>query len=166
ILENDNLALMQVPAILKQEGTAVMTNLRDSLDEHRWQVDLAKPKVVFIENRLLGTHLEMLREAGCTVVAMDPLDRPRDGVLHFWDVVNAAPDADNDVALEQHAHTAVLRFTGGTTGRGKCAMYSVDNWFACRDAVFLNPALGFDASVRVLHVAPLSHGTQLIFHPT
>jgi acyl-CoA synthetase (AMP-forming)/AMP-acid ligase II len=166
ILENDNLSLMQFPSFFKQEGTAVMTNLRDSLDEHRWQIELASPKVVFIENRLLDTHLEMLRAAGCTVVAMDPLEQPRDGVLCFWDVVNAASDADNDVALDQHAHTVLLRFTGGTTGRGKCAMYSVDNMLGCRDAAFINPELGIDAATRMLHVAPLSHGSQLMFYPT
>ena len=30
ILENDNLSLMMLPTVLKQEGTVVMTNLRDA----------------------------------------------------------------------------------------------------------------------------------------
>ncbi|MBV8501900.1 MAG: AMP-binding protein [Paucibacter sp.] len=166
ILENDNISLMQFPVFFKQEATAVMTNLRDSLQEHRWQVDLVKPKVAFIENRLLTTHAEMLRESGCTIVAMDPLESPCEGVLSFWDVVNAASDEDNDVALDTSAHTTLLRFTGGTTGRGKCAMYSMDSLLSCRDGAFANPELGFDASVRMLHVAPLSHGTQIMFYPT
>jgi len=170
ILENDNVALLQFPMIYKQEGTAVMTNLRDSLDEHRWQVELAKPKVVFIENKLLASHGAMLREAGCTIVAMDPLDGAQHGdaagVLTFDELIAGASDADNDVALDQHAHTVLLRFTGGTTGRGKCAMYSADNLLACRDGAFANPELGFDASTRMLHVAPLTHGTQIMFYPT
>ena len=166
ILENDNLALMQFPMFFKQEGTAALTNLRDSLDEHRWQVNLIKPKVVFIENRLLETHLTMLLEAGCVVVAMDPLDASMDGVMSFWDVINSASDEDNDVALDQHEHTVLLRFTGGTTGRGKCAMYSVDNWLGCRDTAYVNPGLGFDEHTRFLHVTPLSHGSQMGFYPT
>ena len=170
ILENDNVSLLQFPTIYKQEGTAVMTNLRDSVDEHRWQVELAKPKVVFIENKLLDSHGPMLRDAGCTIVVMDPLDGAQQGntagVLDFQQLIDSASDADNEVALDQHAHTVLLRFTGGTTGRGKCAMYSADNLLACRDTAFANPELGFDAGTRMLHVAPLTHGTQIMFYPT
>ena len=165
ILENDNLALLQFPAVLKQAGTVVMTNMRDSFDEHRWQVEFVKPKVVFIENRLLGTHLEMLQAAGCIVVAMDPLERPLPGVLQFWDLVAAASDADNDVALDQHQHMTLMRFTGGTTGRSKCAMYSPDMLLSCRDGALVHPELGFDSRTRMVHVTPLSHGSQMLFYP-
>jgi len=161
---------MQFPTIYKQEGTAVMTNLRDSVDEHRWQVELAKPKVVFIENRLLDSHAPMLREAGCTIVTMDPLDGSQKGnaagVLILQELIDGVTDADNDIALDQHAHTVLMRFTGGTTGRGKCAMYSIDNLLACRDGAYASPELGFDAGTRMLHVAPLTHGTQVMFYPT
>ncbi|MFP5476810.1 MAG: class I adenylate-forming enzyme family protein [Gammaproteobacteria bacterium] len=167
ILENDNLGLLTVPTIFKQEGTGAFTNLRDSIDEHSWQVAFIKPKVVFIENRLLDSYHAMLREHGCTVVVMDPLDGPApEGVLQFWDLVNAASDEDNDVALDQHKHTVLLRFTGGTTGRGKCAMYSADNLMATRDSGYINPGMEFDANTRFLHVAPLSHGTAMGFYPS
>ena len=167
ILENDNLGLLHIATIYKQEGTGAFTNLRDSIDEHSWQVAFIKPKVVFIENRLLDTYHAMLREHGCTVVVMDPLDGPApEGVLQFWDVVNAASDEDNDVALDQHEHTVLLRFTGGTTGRGKCAMYSADNLMACRDSGFINPGMGFDENTRFIHVAPLSHGTAMGYYVT
>ncbi|MDE1947031.1 MAG: AMP-binding protein [Burkholderiales bacterium] len=166
ILENDNLCLLQFPTFFKQEGTAALTNLRDSAEEHRRQIELIRPKVVFIESRLLASHLAMLREQGCGVVAMDPLESPVDGVLAFWDLVAAASDEDNEVALDQHDHTVLLRFIGGTTGRGKCAMYSVDNMMGSRDGAYVNPELGFDGRTRFLHVAPLSHGTQLGFYPS
>ena len=52
ILENDNLSLLHMPMFLKQEGTAVLTNLRDSLEEHRRRVEFGKPKLVILENRL------------------------------------------------------------------------------------------------------------------
>lgn len=170
ILENDNVSLMQFATIYKQEGTAVMTNMRDSVDEHRWQVDLVKPKVVFIENKLLDSHAPMLREAGCTIVVMDPLEAQYEGdvtnILSFQELVANASDADNDVALDQHWHTAMMRFTGGTTGRGKCAMYSADNLLACRDGALASPELGFDTGTRMLHVTPLTHGSQMMFYPT
>lgn len=166
ILENDNLSLMQMPMFLKQEGTAVLTNLRDSVEEHRRQVEFVTPKAVFLETRLLDTHLAMLREAGCTVVAMDPADDLPADVLSFQDLVDAASDADNDVALDQTAHIAMMRFTGGTTGKGKCAMYTPDNIMACRDSIFTHAELDVDAATRMLHVAPLSHGSAMLFYPT
>ena len=166
ILENDNLALLHFPAFMKQLGTAVMSNLRDSLEEHRSQVEFLRPKVVFLETRLLDTHLDMLRAAGCTVIAMDPIASPPPGVLCFWDLVAAVSDADNDVALDQHAHVVLLRFTGGTTGRGKCAIYSPDILLGCRDGSLVQSDLGLGSDTRLLHAAPLSHGTQVPMYAT
>ncbi len=161
ILENDNLTLLHFPTFLKQQATAVMSNLRDSIEEHQRQVEFVQPKVVFIENRLLETHLEMLRAAGCTVVAMDPLEQAVPGVRCFWDLVEAASDEDNDVALDQHSHPILMRFTGSTTGLAKCAVYTPEVLSACRDGSLAHPELELDAQTRLLHVAPLSHGTQL-----
>ena len=39
ILDNDNLSLMHAWTALKGEAAMVMTNCRDSLEEHRWQAD-------------------------------------------------------------------------------------------------------------------------------
>lgn len=166
ILENDNLALMHMAVFLKQEGAAVLTNMRDSLEEHRRQIEYVAPKLVILENRLLETHLPMLREAGCTVVAMDAAAELPGGVLSLPDLIETVSDADNDVALEQHSHIAMMRFTGGTTGKGKCAMYTPDNIMACRDSFFIHSELGWDAATRVLHVAPLSHGSAMLYYPT
>jgi fatty-acyl-CoA synthase len=170
ILENDNMSLMQFPTIYKQEGTAALTNLRDSIEEHVWQAELVKPKAVFIESRLIESHAKVFNEMGSIVVAMDPPNEAQKGafpyVKSFWELVESASPAESTVVLEQRDHIAMLRFTGGTTGRGKCAMYGVDNWFACRDSVFINPGLDFDHDARMLHVAPLSHGTQIFFYPT
>ncbi|MGF0237682.1 class I adenylate-forming enzyme family protein [Rhodococcus sp. IEGM1300] len=169
ILENDNLSLMMFPSTFKQEGTVVMTNLRDPLDEHARQIDLVKPRVVFIETRLLDSYYGMLRSRGCEVVVMDPATAEQatlPGVHSFWSMVEAASDADNDVTLDTDQHICMLRFTGGTTGKGKCAMYSIDNWMACRDAAFINTDLGVNSATRLLHVSPLSHGTLMLFIPT
>lgn len=167
MLENDNLSLMMLPTVLKQEATVVLTNLRDAVDEHRWQVELLRPRVVFIETRMLATHYDMLRGLDCRIVVMDTPDGElQPGVQAFWPLVEAASDAESDVELDSHEHIFMLRFTGGTTGRGKCAMYRIDNALACSDGAMSNPALEFNARTRMLHVAPLSHGSQLLYYPT
>ena len=97
---------------------------------------------MFIETRLVAEYRDMLAGRGCTIVAMDRSpDLPRD-VACFWDLVEAASDADNDCELDVNEHTAILRFTGGTTELGKCAMYSIGQFLAMRDSFSLTTDLG------------------------
>lgn len=166
ILENDNLALLHFPTFFKQEATAAFTNYRESIDEHRWQIDHIKPKVVFLELALLERYAPMLRERGITVVVMDAPAQPQDGVLDFWGLVERASEDDNEVELDVHTHTCLLRFTGGTTGRGKCAMYTIDNLMGTRDASYIERDLDYDEGTRCLHIAPLSHGSLILFLAT
>ena len=166
ILENDNLSLMMLPCTMKQEGTVVLTNLRDTREEHAGQIALVQPKVVFIESALLDLYYDMLRGHDCQIVVTDAPSVPRHGVLLFWDLVEAASDGENDIELDADEHIVMLRFTGGTTGAGKCAMYSINNLSAARDGVLINPGLSVDRNCRFLHVAPLSHGTMMMFLPT
>ena len=166
ILENDNLSLMMLPCVIKQKGTVVLTNLRDSFDEHKKQIERVSPKVVFIEAALLERYYPMLRGFGCAIVVMDKPDTVQEGVLSFWDAVEGASDADTDVEIDPENHVFMLRFTGGTTGAGKCAAYSINNLSASRDGVLINPDLRFTSETRFLHVAPLSHGTMMLFLPT
>ncbi len=167
ILENDNLSLMMLPTVLKQRGTVVLTNLRDAPEEHRWQVELIKPRVVFLETRMQDAYYDMLRALGCEIVVMDTPDAPlQPGVRAFWPLVEAASEAECTVELDTSEHIFMLRFTGGTTGRGKCAQYRIDNALACSDGAMSNPELAFTARTRIVHVAPLSHGSQLLYYPT
>lgn len=169
ILENDNLSLMMFPTTFKQAGTVVLTNLRDPQEEHARQMDLVKPKVAFIETRLLESYYAMLRERGCDIVVMDtptPEQAALPGVHLFWSLVDAASDADNTVELDTGEEVVMLRFTGGTTDKGKCAMYCVDNLMATRDSGFINNDFAFTAATRLLHVSPISHGTMMSFYPT
>jgi len=166
ILDNDNMSLMHFISTWKQEATPVYTNFRDSLEEHAWQVDLVKPRVVFLEADRVGQYHGMLRERGCTIVTMDPLPEPLEGVLDFWTLVDAASPEENDCELDVHEHLALLRFTGGTTGRGKCAMYSIDTMLGCRDGMLIQPDLALNEHTRFLHFAPLSHGSMMFYFPT
>jgi acyl-CoA synthetase (AMP-forming)/AMP-acid ligase II len=163
ILENDNLHFVLFPTSLKQESTGAFVNYRESIDEHTWQIDLLKPKVVFLEAPNLARYLPMLQERGITVVVMDAPDVMPPGVLSFWDIVDAASDADPGLTIDMHDHAAMLRFTGGTTGRGKCVEYSADNLMALRDGFYTLRDFAMDDATRCLHMAPLSHASMMPF---
>ncbi|MCY1520406.1 Long-chain-fatty-acid--CoA ligase FadD13 [compost metagenome] len=60
----------------------------------------------------------------------------------------------------------VYRFTGGTTGKSKCAAYTMDNWLAMRDSMYMESEQVYDAGTRFLHMAPISHGSGLGLLPT
>jgi acyl-CoA synthetase (AMP-forming)/AMP-acid ligase II len=163
ILDNDNFSLVHMPAIFKQEAAFVFGNLRDGPEESARQIDYIKAKAVFIETRLLETYCDRLKSRGCTIVAMDREPGLPDGVLCFWDLVEAASEADNDVELDVHEHIARLHFTSGTTGQGKCGMYTPDRFFACNDSFYVHPDFGFDEATRYLALAPLSHASSMPF---
>ena len=169
ILENDNLSLTSYYTAFKGKGCVCYTNYRDSLDEHAWQVDYVKPKAVFMETKLLPTHHQMLRERGVTIVCMDSLADGSDeyeGVLYFWELLDGVSDANPNVEHDDREDTLALRFTGGTTGKGRCAAYSIDNWLMCRDSFYALPEPLWYPDVRFLHMAPLSHGSGMMSLPT
>ncbi|WP_371227892.1 AMP-binding protein [Pseudomonas sp. QE6] len=166
ILENDNIALLHAWTALKGDAAAAYTNYRDAFDEHRWQVEFIRPKVVFIENALLDSHFPMLRELGILVVCMDPPATPRDGLMYFWDLLEGVSDANPDVENDIQHDALVYRFTGGTTGQGKCATYTTDNWLALRDSMYMESEQPYQPDTRFLHMAPISHGSGLGLLPT
>jgi acyl-CoA synthetase (AMP-forming)/AMP-acid ligase II len=161
ILENDSLSLLHAWTALKGEAAACWTNFRDSIDEHRWQIDFLQPKVVFIENALIDAYYDMLRERGITVVCMDPPRVPRDGLFGFDTLLEGVPDSDPDIENDTTADVLIYRFTGGTTGKSKCAQYTTDNWLANRDAYYAGSETWLDADTRYMHMAPISHGSGL-----
>ena len=165
ILDNDNLSLLHLWTALKALPRGAWTNYRDSLDEHLSQVERARPKVVFLEHALLDRYHDPLRARGCTLVCLDTPPRG-DGVLDFWELVDEASEAETRVEREAAEEIVLLRFTGGTTGRGKCAQYTLDNWLGARDAFYALPEPLFRTGMRLLHFAPISHGSGLLMLPT
>jgi fatty-acyl-CoA synthase len=165
LLENDNLSLLHAWTILKGDAAAVLTNLHDTYDEHLWQLDWVGPKVAFLEAGLVDKYYDAMRARGVTIISMDPLPEPRDGVEHFWDLLDGVSDADPDVENDAHADVLIYRFTGGTTGRGKCAQYTTDIWLGCRDAFYIEDENPFREGARSLQIAPLSHGAALTVLP-
>jgi len=164
ILDNDNLSLFSHLTVFKGHGCACYTNYRDSVDEHALQIDKVEPKVVLIENELLPSHFEMLKQKRKTIIAMDTpsAEYAADGVLDFWNLMATASEANPNVEHDDRKDTLLLRFTGGTTGQGKCAAYSIDNWLACKDSFYSLPEPLWHPDVRMLHMAPLSHGSSMM----
>jgi len=166
LLDNDNLSLVNFPAIFKQEAAFLYGNLRDGAEENARQIGYVNPKVVFLETRLLGAYHDLLQSRGCAIVVMDRApDLPRD-VHCFWDLIDAASDADTDVEVDVREHIVMLRFTSGTTGAGKCAMIAPDHLFACRDSFYIHADIGCDESSRYLAFTPLSHASLMLFLAT
>ncbi|MBN3755628.1 AMP-binding protein [Paraburkholderia sp. Tr-20389] len=159
LLENDNMSLLHFWTALKGEAAAAYTNFRDSFDEHCRQAEYIRPKVVFIETALVDRYYDMLHALGATVVCMDDAPVKRDGLLNFWELLEGVPDHDPGIESDTQKDILVYRFTGGTTGAGKCAQYSMDNWLACRDTMFMEPDQFQLPDTRMLHMAPISHGS-------
>jgi len=166
ILENDNLSLLHTWTALKGEATAVWTNYRDKAEEHIFQIGFLKPKAVFIENELLDRYYPALREQDIAIICMDPPPAPRPGVRYFWDLLEGVSDADPGIESDIYTDTPLIRFTGGTTGRGKAAEYSIDNWLACGDAFFAMPEPLITRDTRALLMPPISHGAAMSLFAT
>jgi fatty-acyl-CoA synthase len=166
ILDNDNASLLHFFTAMKGEAAACYTNYRDSLEDHTYQIDTVDAKVVFLEADLLESHYEMLRAQQVTIVSMDRPEKAYPGVHYFWDLLEGVDDSNPDIVIDDRIDLLILRFTGGTTGRGKCAMYCADNWLMCRDSYFALPDPVWSPDNRVLHLAPITHGSGMLVLPT
>lgn len=168
ILENDNLSLLHAWSAFKGEAALAHTNIRDSLDEHRWQVEFIRPKAIFIETTLLERYGEMLRDSGATVVCMDASPPGCDYAQHFWSLLDGVSEEEPNIESDVHQDALIYRFTGGTTGRSKCARYTIDNWLAARDSMYADSeqSTALNECTRYLHIAPISHGSGLSLLPT
>jgi fatty-acyl-CoA synthase len=162
ILENDNISLLHLATIFKGEAAGAFTNFRDSVAEHTWQIDWIEPKVVFLEVGLLDRYYDLLHQRGIDIVCMDPPPALREGLHYFWDLLDGVSDALPQVEHDVMKDILLYRFTGGTTGKGKCAEYTIDNWLGCRDSFYAIPDQVFTSATRSLQFAPLSHGAGMM----
>lgn len=156
ILENDNVGLFH-PWMLKCPLSAVWIDIRESLDEKLTQIDYAEPKLVFVEAHFLPQLYEPLCQRGIEMVCMDPIGEEFAGVHDFWQLAEQASPAEvaaEFVADDAKKHISVLRFTGGTTGKAKCAMYTLSNFWTWG----CNPA-------HYIEAFPYEHPKALLFSP-
>ena len=162
ILENDNMALFH-PWMLKCPVGAAWIDARESVAEQINQIDHAQPKLVFLEKHFLPNLYEPLKERGIHMVAMDSPEDDYSGVHDFWQLVGEASADEVTAEFESNdarQHISVLRFTGGTTGKAKCAMYTLSNlWtWGCNPAHYCE-TLPYDHP-RALFFSPLNHAAS------
>ena len=122
LLQNDHMGLLFTMS-MKTDCTNLWLGIMDSLKEHLYQLDYVKPSLIFIEKDLLDQYYEPLTQRNIAIVSMDEPDEARPGVHHFWDLAAESSPEDPGaqfVADDANEHIWLLKFTGGTTGRGKC----------------------------------------------
>jgi fatty-acyl-CoA synthase len=162
LLANDNMGLFH-PWMFKSPATAVWIDLHESLAEKLSRIDYAAVRLVFMETALLDELYEPLHQRGITMVCLDPPKTAAADVLDFWELIGRADDADLSyefAAADANQHISLLRFTGGTTGTAKCAMYTPANlWqWGCNPAHYYE-TLPYD-SPRSMFFSPINHAAS------
>lgn len=162
ILDNDNMGLFH-PWMLKSPVGAAWIDIRESFREQLAQIDHALPKLVFLETRLLERLHGPLSERGVHMVCMDRPTESLPEVDCFWDLLEGASAKELDAEFDDsdtQKHISVLRFTGGTTGKAKCAMYSLANlWYWGCNPVHYYETFPYD-NPRAMFFSPLNHAAS------
>ncbi|OPX36619.1 MAG: hypothetical protein B1H11_07140 [Desulfobacteraceae bacterium 4484_190.1] len=167
LLENDNLILLH-PWMAKSLSTGFLLGMRDSFDEHFTQIDYVKPQLIFIEKQLLPKYYEQLIDRQMIIICMDKPDSAKEGVYYFWDLIkDASPSEVNAeyVVDDINEHIFLLKFTGGTTGKGKCVMFSTANFFGPGfNAIQYSEVFPYD-NPKALLSPPLTHAAGGLIIP-
>ncbi|MDN3016168.1 AMP-binding protein [Paenibacillus sp. BSR1-1] len=166
LLENDNNSLFNF-WMLKSMPSGLWFNYRDSFDEHMYQIDYVNPKLLFVEKEILEkeNYYHAFRKRGIEIVCMEKPSLNLEGVHYFWELVEQASDEEIGVQYDINEHIVLYRFTGGTTGKGKCVAYSLRNFMAGVQHMHGFEENLFDSNIRHLHVTPLSHASSLFVLP-
>ncbi len=171
LLENDNLSLLHY-WMAKSLSTALWLAIRDSLDEHLYQIDYVRPKLIFIETKLIPKYYKPFCERNIKIICMDDenegIKDEFKNIYFFWNLVDDAAPSETGVeyvADDVDKHIFLLRFTGGTTGKGKCAMYSLSNILsaACNSSNY-SEVFPYD-NPKALVSTPITHAAGAIMLP-
>jgi len=159
LLENDNMGLFHF-WMTKSPVTALWLDIRDSLEEHLNHIDYIQPRLIFIESKIISQYYEHLSNRDIAIVCMDKKNEALPNVNYFWDLLDKASSAEPDIEYvgdDVDQHICLLQFTGGTTGKAKCVMYSFSNIFrsGCNPAHYYE-ALPFDHPKALLS-SPINH---------
>jgi acyl-CoA synthetase (AMP-forming)/AMP-acid ligase II len=162
LLENDNMSLFHF-WMTKSPVTAIWLDIRESLTEQLYQIDYAGPRLIFIEADLLSQYYEHFRDREITIVCMDEIKEKLPTVHYFWDLVEEEPSTEPSVeyvADDVDQHISLLKFTGGTTGKPKCVMFSLSNILiaGCNPAHYYE-VLPFDRPKALLS-SPITHAAS------
>jgi len=166
ILENDNMGLLYL-TMMKSECTSLWLGMMDSIEEHLYQIDFVRPSVIFIEKHLLEQYYDPLSQRNIDMVVMDKPDTQMKDVYDFWELLEKSSPEDPDtqvVADDANKHCCLLKFTGGTTGRGKCAMYSVSNFLSSGTNMSYGDVFPHEKP-KVLLSTPITHAAGSMVIP-
>jgi fatty-acyl-CoA synthase len=166
LLKNDNMSLLCTLS-MKTSCTSLWLGIMESIKEHLYQIDYVKPSLIFIEKSMLEQYHAPLAERNIIMIAMDPPDRPMENVYNFWDLLGESSPADPDVQFvtdDVSKHVWLLKFTGGTTGRGKCAMYSLSNYMSSGTNLSYSEVFPF-ARPKTLLCTPITHAASAMIIP-
>lgn len=162
LVENDNMALVLI-WMLKSLCTVVWLGIRDSLEEHLYQIDYTKPRLIFIEKQLLPEYYEFLSERNMIIISMDKPDVPMRGLYYFWELIDQSSPSDPDAEYgydDVNKHICLLKFTGGTTGKGKCAMFSLENFLSAATNSSWGTEVFLSENPKLLVSTPLTHAAS------
>jgi acyl-CoA synthetase (AMP-forming)/AMP-acid ligase II len=159
LLENDNMGLFHF-WMTKSPVTALWLDIRESVEEQLNQIDYVQPRLIFIEAKLLSQYYEHLSNRDISIVCMDETKEALPNVHYFWDLLDEASSMEPSMeyVLDDVAqHICLLKFTGGTTGRAKCVMFSLSNILSpgC-NPVHYYEVLPFDYPKALLS-SPITH---------
>jgi acyl-CoA synthetase (AMP-forming)/AMP-acid ligase II len=141
-------------AVMRAGLVVVPTNAKLHPREVAWIAGDAGPKLIFTH----GEHVEALG------AALEGNEKPR--IIAIEDFVLPAPSSRGLAATEVDPDDpAWIFYTSGTTGKPKGATLSHRNLIAA-SVNCLADVFAFHESDRVLHVAPLSHGSGLYLIPS
>ena len=167
LVRNDNMSLLYHMS-LKSISTSLWLGIMESLDDHLYQIDHVKPSLIFIEKDLIEKYYAALVERKITIVSMDVPETKRDDVYHFWDLISEYSSDEPDLQFvtdDSKKHMWLLRFTGGTTGRGKCAMYSWSNFMSSGTNISYTEVFPY-SQPKVLLSTPITHAAGAMVIPT
>ena len=167
ILKNDNLSLLHFFTALKGAASAAYCNYVDPAGTQIEQIDAVNPSVTFIESDLVESHHAELTRRNIKIVCMDKpeVDPGFPGVSYFWELLEGVSDENPNIIHDDRDDCLIMRYTGGTTGKSKCVMYSLDNWMANKDLhLSIFDKMPADGG-RQLHMAPISHASGAVILP-
>lgn len=165
LLENDNLSLFNV---WTAKGLPITTwlNYRDSKEEHFYQIDFVGPKVIFIEKEKLALYYDDLKSRDISIVCMDQPSEEFPDVHYFWDLIKESSEQEVNVEYEMDDHIIIAKFTGGTTGKGKCVRFTLRTIMTAGYYLYAHYENLLDDKTKFLHITPLSHATECFYLPS
>jgi acyl-CoA synthetase (AMP-forming)/AMP-acid ligase II len=137
-------------------GTILNTvNFRLAAAEIAWTINDASPRIVIFEAQY-SELIESLRESLVSVehyICLGTEENATDWALNLDVIINKATPVDFPEPLA--SDFSCLMYTSGTTGKPKGVLHT--NKSIARVAEVISSELGFNATTRLLAIAPLFH---------